>query len=317
RHRRGEGVAPSRGPRWRHGAGIQPHTRRDREAGRPHPGHRGRTHRVRRPAEGPCREGCRAGRDLHDLGARPGSAPDGSRGSGLRPQRQGRRRGRGLGAGGRRRVPHRAPDDEGCQGALGQQGRGRPGGRLPPPHRPQQEAVVSAVLDVVRAEVFKTLRKRRVYVLAALYWVLLPALALLVGRLIYVNTRGTFVEEGVPLADLMQALFSPHGLATIALTGPAYASPTPYIIGVALLAALFIGEERGQNMWKTVLVVQPNRSAVLTGKLIVTMGTLLVLMVGAFLSAILFGTIGTSFLPTNLSGDWGGLLGLYPWQWAH
>ncbi len=176
---------------------------------------------------------------------------------------------------------------------------------------------MSAVLDVVRAEVFKTLRKRRVYVLAALYWVLLPALALLVGRLIYVNTRGTFVEEGVPLADLMQALFSPHGLATIALTGPAYASPTPYIIGVALLAALFIGEERGQNMWKTVLVVQPNRSAVLTGKLIVTMGTLLVLMVGAFLSAILFGTIGTSFLPTNLSGDWGGLLGLYLWQWAH
>lgn len=176
---------------------------------------------------------------------------------------------------------------------------------------------MSAAFDVVRAEVFKTLRKRRVYVLAGLYWILLPALALLVGRLIYVNTHGSFVEEGVPLAELMQSLFSPHGLATIALTGPAYASPTPYIIAVALLAALFIGEERGQNMWKTVLVVQPNRSAVLTGKLIVTMGTLLALMLGAFVSAILFGTIGSAFLPTDLSGDWSGLLVLYLWQWAH
>ncbi len=176
---------------------------------------------------------------------------------------------------------------------------------------------MNAVLAVVRAETFKTLRKRRVYVLAALYWVLLPALALLVGRLIYVNTQGSFVEEGVPLAELMQSLFSAHGLATISLTGPAYASPTPYIIAVALLAALFIGEERGQNMWKTVLVVQPNRASVLVGKIIVTMGTLLVLMLGAFLSAILFGTLGSAFLPTDLSGDWGGLLGLYMWQWAH
>ena len=175
---------------------------------------------------------------------------------------------------------------------------------------------MSAILATVRAETFKLLRKRRIYVLAFLYWVLLPAVALLVGRLLYTNLR-EFEREGLPVADLLQSLFSAHGLATVALTGPAYMSPTAYIVGVVLLAALFIGEERGQNMWKTVLVIQPYRPAVMTGKLVVTMGALLALMLGAFLSAIVFGTIGTSFLPTDLSGDWLGLLGLYLWQWAH
>src|SRR5690606_24983157 len=263
---------------------------------------------------GACR---RAERHLYDLLSRPGGAGRRARGAGLRATGPWRRRGGSVAAGRRRGVPHRAAHGQGSQGRVREHGGGRSGRRLPPPHRPEQEAVVSSVFDVVRAETLQALRQRRVYALAALYRVLLPALALLVGRLIYVNTRGTFVEEGVPLADLMQSLFSSHGLATIALTGPAYASPTPYIIAVALMAALFIGEERGQNMWKTVLVVQPSRSAVLTGKLIVTMGTLLVLMLGAFLTAILFGTIGTVFVPTNLSGDWGGLLGLYLWQWAH
>jgi ABC-type transport system involved in multi-copper enzyme maturation permease subunit len=175
---------------------------------------------------------------------------------------------------------------------------------------------VSALVATVRAETFKLLRKRRVYVLAFLYWVVLPAIGLIVGRLLYTNLR-EFEREGLPVNDLLQSLFSAHGLATVALTGPAYMSPTPYIIAVVLLAALFIGEERGQNMWKTVLVVQPDRPAVLTGKLVVAMGALLALMLGAFLSAILFGTVGMSFLPTDLSGDWLGLLGLYLWQWAH
>lgn len=175
---------------------------------------------------------------------------------------------------------------------------------------------MSALVATVRAETFKLLRKRRVYVLAFLYWVVLPALALLVGRLLYTNLR-EFEREGLPVVDLLQSLFSAHGLATLALTGPAYMSPTPYIVAVALLAALFIGEERGQNMWKTVLVVQPDRTAVLTGKLVVTMGALLALMLGALLSAIVFGTLGMAFLPTDLSGDWLGLLGLYLWQWTH
>lgn len=174
---------------------------------------------------------------------------------------------------------------------------------------------MSAILATVRAETFKLLRKRRIYVLAFLYWVLLPAVALLVGRLLYTNLR-EFEREGLPVADLLQSLFSAHGLATVALTGPAYMSPTAYIVGVVLLAALFIGEERGQNMWKTVLVVQPDRLAVLGGKLIVAMGAIGALMLGAVLSALVFGAVGTLFLPTDFSGTWGNVLGLYALQWA-
>jgi ABC-type transport system involved in multi-copper enzyme maturation permease subunit len=175
---------------------------------------------------------------------------------------------------------------------------------------------VSPLLAAVQAETFKLLRKRRLYVLAFLYWVALPAVALLVGRLIYTNVR-EFEREGLPVTDVLQSLFSAHGLATVALTGPAYMSPTPYMLAVVLLAALFVGEERGQNMWKTVLVVQPHRAAVLTGKVVVAMGALLVLMLGAFLSSLVFGTLGMTFLPTDLSGDWLGLLRYYLWQWVH
>lgn len=170
--------------------------------------------------------------------------------------------------------------------------------------------------DVVAAETFKLLRKRRLYVLAALYWVVLPLLALIVGRLLDTNLGDSFANEGANVDMLLQSLFSPHGLAGVSLVLPAYSSPTLYIVAVALLAALFIGDERSQQMWKTVLVVQPNRPAVLTGKIVVCMLALLALMGGAFLSSVVFGTVGTTFLPTDFSGDWLNLIGLYLLQWA-
>ena len=89
------------------------------------------------------------------------------------------------------------------------------------------------------------------------------------------------------------------------------------LLAVALLAALLIGDERSQQMWKTVLVVQPNRVAVLTGKVVVCMLALLALMAGAFVSSVVFGAIGTAFLPTAFDGEWLRLIGLYLLQWAH
>lgn len=173
-----------------------------------------------------------------------------------------------------------------------------------------------ALFDVIAAESFKLLRKRRIYVLAGLYWVILPVLALIVGRLLSTNLRDSFVNEGGNVDVILQTLFSPYGLAGISLVLPAYASPTLYIVAVALLAALFIGDERSQQMWKTVLVVQPNRTAVLTGKIVVCMLALLGLMAGAFVSSLLFGSLGTTFLATDFSGEWLNLIGLYLLQWA-
>src|SRR5690606_22801138 len=125
-----------------------------------------------------------------------------------------------------------------------------------------------ALFDVIAAESFKLLRKKRLYILAALYWVVLPVLALIIGRLLSTNLRDSFANEAGNVDLILQTLFSPYGLAGVSLVLPAYASPTLYIVAVALLAALFIGDERSQHMWKTVLVVQPNRTAVLSGKIV-------------------------------------------------
>ena len=176
---------------------------------------------------------------------------------------------------------------------------------------------MSGFLHVVHAELFKVLRKRRTYVLAALWWGLLPALALIGGRLIYVNLAGgPFAQELGGIVQTVQAIASPFGLARIALVGPAYMSPPFFIIVIALLAAMLVGEERGHAMWKTVLVAQPQRGAVMAGKVVVAMLTLGALMVGAAASAVVLGAFGTTFLPTDWSGEWASLAGLFALQWA-
>ena len=176
---------------------------------------------------------------------------------------------------------------------------------------------MSAFAQVVGAELFKARRKRRTYVLAGLWWLLLPIVTLIVARVIQINVAGSFVDESVGgVAGVLQEIASPYGLARIGLTGAAYLSPTFYIIVAALLAALFIGEEKSLNMWKTTLVAQPSRLAVLWGKIAAIMIVLGVLMIGALGSAVLAGAVGTLFLPTTFAGDWAGIAGLYAAQWA-
>jgi ABC-type transport system involved in multi-copper enzyme maturation permease subunit len=159
-------------------------------------------------------------------------------------------------------------------------------------------------------------RKRRTYVVAGLWWGLLPILTLAVGQLLQTNLAGSFVDEGGGVSAIVQAVASPFGLARIALVGPAYLSPTFYIIVAALFAALLIGEERSQSMWKTVLVAQPNRLAVLVGKIVVAMIVFGALMAGALVASVLVGAVGMTFLPTTWAGEWGSLLGLYAVQWT-
>lgn len=176
--------------------------------------------------------------------------------------------------------------------------------------------MLASIANVVRAEGFKVLRKRRVYVLAALYWVVLPVLVLVTARVLHVNLAGSFANDVGSVDQALQTFASPFGMVQVALAGPAFMSPTMYIVAVALVAALLIGDERSQNMWKTVLVVQPNRWAVLIGKIAVAMGTLGALMAGGALAGAAFGAIGTTFLPTTFAGAWGSVLGLYLMQWA-
>lgn len=176
---------------------------------------------------------------------------------------------------------------------------------------------MNALWNTIRAEVFKTVRKRRTYVLAGLWWLLLPTLVLITAQVLYANVSDSFLGGEGGVEQLVQTLASPYGLARIGLTGPAFLSPSFYIITIALLAALFIGEERGLAMWKTTLVAQPARLAVLWGKIIVAMLTLGALMAGALAAGAGLGFLGTTFLPTDASGPWGELLGLYGLQWLN
>lgn len=174
---------------------------------------------------------------------------------------------------------------------------------------------MNAFVNVVRAELFKVRRKRRTFVVAGLWWVLLPVLALVVGRVLLDNLGGIADDIG-GMAPLLQEFASPFGIARLGLVGPAYVSPTFYVIVVALFAALLVGEERTHSMWKTVLVVQPDRFAVLAGKFVVAMIVIGLLMGGTFVAGIAFGTLGMAFLPTDFSGGWSSLIGLYAVQWA-
>ena len=180
------------------------------------------------------------------------------------------------------------------------------------------KGALAATLRVMRAEAFRLLRKRRTYVLAALWWVGLPVAVLVLARVLQVTLTGSFVEgEAVPVKTLLQGLASPFGLARVGLVAPAYLSPSPYVIAVALLAAAGLGEPRTHRMWKSTLVSEPDRRAVLAGTFLTMQAFLGVLLAGAFGFGAAFGAIGTTFLPTAAEGGWGRLALLYLLQWAH
>jgi len=175
---------------------------------------------------------------------------------------------------------------------------------------------VNALAHVIAAETFKLVRKRRTFVLAFLWWILLPTLVLIVARVLATNLGASFANQAGGIDVILQAIGSPFGIARIGLVGPANVSPSFFAILVAALAAVLIGEERSHGMWKTVLVAQPSRWAVLTGKLVVATLAMGVLLLGAVVAGVAFGALGTLFLPTDFSGDWAGLLRLYALQWG-
>ncbi len=169
---------------------------------------------------------------------------------------------------------------------------------------------------VIQAELFKAARKKRLYILAGLMWVLVPFLALLIAWILQVNVSDTFIDGDVPLTDVIQVVASPVGIVRNMLLLAGNLAPSFLIIVVGLIAALLIGDERSQNMWKTVLTVEPNRIGVLVGKVISGMILLAIVLWGGFLSGIIFGSIGMTFLPTTFGTGWGELARLYALQWA-
>ncbi len=175
---------------------------------------------------------------------------------------------------------------------------------------------MNSFINVVKAELFKSTKKKRTYIMASLLWLIVPILALIVGKIVYLTLNTNFVEDsGVSAQSIVQAIASPYGIARLSLVLPSLISPSFFIVVIALLAALFIGEERSQHMWKTTLVAQPNRLAVMSGKFVVAMLLYGALLLGSFLFSAFFGAIGTVFLPTNFSGEWLYLAKLFVLLW--
>ena len=174
---------------------------------------------------------------------------------------------------------------------------------------------MNGLFNVIRAELFKAVRKRRTYLIAGLMWLVVPLLLLLIGWILQSRVAGTFADETVSVQEIVQLIASPVAITRNNLMLLGLLSPSLLIIVIALLAALFIGEERSQNMWKTVLTAQPNRLTVLTGKLIAAMTVFGVLLLGSYVSGLIFGSIGMIFLPTSFGVDWLNLAGLYGLQW--
>lgn len=172
------------------------------------------------------------------------------------------------------------------------------------------------VSRVAAAELFKFVRKRRTYLLAGLWWIVLPIVVLAVARVVQLNASGSFLDAEGGVAALLQAVASPHGLATVALTAPAFLSPTFYVIVAALLAATTFGEEQGLKMWKTTLVALPRRGAVLVGKIVAMQLVAAAFMAGAFVITVLVAAGVMPLFGTDASGDWAALLGRYALQWA-
>ncbi len=175
---------------------------------------------------------------------------------------------------------------------------------------------MKATLNVVQAELFRIFRKRRAYVLAGFFWLLFPAVLLLVGWILETRFGGTFLDEGESVSMFVQAVASPFALARNVLLLLGNSSPNLLMVVIALLAAVFIGEERTHNTWKVVLTDQPNRLAVLLGKILITMLVLGILLLGCYLAGAVMGAIGMLFLPTTWSGDWLHLAQLYLLQWV-
>lgn len=176
---------------------------------------------------------------------------------------------------------------------------------------------MNAIVQVIRAELFKSFKKKRLYVFSFLWWILLPVLSLIIALVVHANA-GSMLDEGETLTEVVNQISSITAIARNGLFMSSLPFFPMFLIFVVLIAALLIGEERRFNMWKTVLTTQPSRWQVMTGKILAGMLLLGIIVFGAYLSACFFGWLSTLFVPTTLPTAAVLLeyLGYFALQWA-
>ena len=168
------------------------------------------------------------------------------------------------------------------------------------------------MLEMIRAELTKGLRKKRFWLVFAIVAVIAPLIQVVSAGFISGRISSALAENSTVTRALSE-IASPYSLARNHIGGTMQA--LLYVLA-AIVAVFIIGEDRTYKMWKTILVAQPDRLKVLIAKFISGMLILLVMMVGGLVGAFLFGSIGVALgYATTFAGDWGNLLGIAALQW--
>ncbi len=176
------------------------------------------------------------------------------------------------------------------------------------------------VFYVVQAELFKAFRKKRIYIFAAMLWLIVPVIMLATAYFTNQNLSTDFVNDTVgsddAVLEVIKSMASAEMISRVTLVLSTHFASFLTLV-IAALAALLVGEERSQKMWKTTLIAQPHRVSVMLGKVITAMLILLFLFAGALAVNVLLAAIGTAFLPSDLSGNWLEVIKFYGIQWAY
>ncbi len=168
------------------------------------------------------------------------------------------------------------------------------------------------MLEMIRAELTKALRKKRFWVLFAIVGLIVPLVQVISAGFLSGRVSSALAESSA-VTRAISEIASPYSLARNHIGGTLQA--LLYVLA-AIVAVFIIGEDRTYKMWKTILVAQPNRLKVLGAKFFSGMLILLIMIVAGLLGALLFGSVSIVLgYATTFAGDWGNLLGIAALQW--
>jgi ABC-type transport system involved in multi-copper enzyme maturation permease subunit len=169
------------------------------------------------------------------------------------------------------------------------------------------------MFEMIAAELFKASRKKRFWVLVAVFLVIAPLLQLISAAFVSSRVAGTVFDQGNTVTQAINQVASPYNMARNSLGGVLQLMLLPL---VAVIAIFLIGEERTFKMWKTILVANPDRVRVIAAKFIAGMLLIAVVMLSGLLGSLVFGTVATAFgLSSGFAGEWGALISLNVLQW--
>ncbi len=169
------------------------------------------------------------------------------------------------------------------------------------------------MFEMIRAELFKASRKKRFWVLVAVFLVIAPLLQLISATFVSSRVAGTAFDQGDTIAQAINQVASPYNMARNSLGGVLQLMLLPL---VAVIAIFLVGEERTFKMWKTILVANPDRVRVIAAKFMAGMLLIAAVMLSGLLGSLVFGTIATVLgLSSGFAGEWGALISLNALQW--